>query len=137
MAKPGFAAAGISSLRTWKGLIYSDANTPYNASMGLRFRRSIKLLPGVRLNLSKSGIGVSAGASGLRVGVDSKGRGYTSAGIPGTGLSTRQFVGQSTPPDATVGHANSIGTLGIVIFIILGIAIVGALLLVVYSTPVY
>jgi len=62
--------------------------------MGLRFRRSIKVLPGVRLNLSKSGIGISAGVRGLRVGLDAKGRRYASAGLPGTGLSSRRYIGR-------------------------------------------
>ena len=54
--------------------------------MSLRFRRSIKLIPGVRLNFSKSAIGLSVGVPGARVSINSKGDIYTSAGIPGTGL---------------------------------------------------
>ena len=37
--------------------------------MPLRFHRSLKLLPGVRLNISKRGLGISAGVPGLRVGL--------------------------------------------------------------------
>ena len=55
--------------------------------MGLRFRKSISLLPGVRLNISKSGIGVSAGVPGLRGSINSSGRVTGTAGIPGTGVS--------------------------------------------------
>lgn len=58
--------------------------------MGLRIRRSIRILPGVRLNLGKTGVGISAGVRGLRVGVDSRGRPYSSVGIPGTGISYRE-----------------------------------------------
>lgn len=54
--------------------------------MSLRFRRSITLIPGVRLNFSKSAIGLSVGVPGARVSINSKGDMYTSAGIPGTGL---------------------------------------------------
>lgn len=54
--------------------------------MSLRFRRSIKLIPGVRLNFSKSTVGLSVGVPGARVSVNSKGDVYASAGIPGTGL---------------------------------------------------
>lgn len=54
--------------------------------MSLRFRRSIKLIPGVRLNFSKSAIGLSVGVPGARVSVNTKGDVYTSAGIPGTGI---------------------------------------------------
>ena len=54
--------------------------------MSLRFRRSIKLIPGVRLNFSKSAIGLSVGVPGARVSINSKGDLYSSVGIPGTGL---------------------------------------------------
>jgi hypothetical protein len=40
--------------------------------MGLYFRKSFKYGP-VRINLSKSGIGVSAGIKGARVGIGPKG----------------------------------------------------------------
>jgi hypothetical protein len=53
--------------------------------MSLRFRRSIKLLPGVHVNLGLHGAGLSVGARGLHVGVNRRGV-YSSAGIPGTGL---------------------------------------------------
>ena len=52
-----------------------------------RFRRSIKLGPGVRLNVGKTGIGVSAGVRGARRTFHSSGRQTSSVGIPGTGLS--------------------------------------------------
>jgi Protein of unknown function (DUF4236) len=51
-----------------------------------RFRRSIKLGPGVRLNVSKTGIGASVGVRGARRSFHSSGRETTSVGIPGTGL---------------------------------------------------
>jgi hypothetical protein len=53
--------------------------------MGLYFRKRIGLGP-LALNFSKSGIGISAGVRGLRAGVSSHRRVYTSAGLPGTGL---------------------------------------------------
>jgi hypothetical protein len=64
--------------------------------MAWRFRRSLKLGP-LRLNLSKSGIGVSAGVRGFRVGTDAKGRTYAAASIPGTGLYNRAYYGASKP----------------------------------------
>jgi tetratricopeptide (TPR) repeat protein len=59
--------------------------------MGFSFRKSVRFGP-VRFNLSKSGIGTSIGVKGLRVGVDSKGRTYGSAGIPGTGIYGRKYA---------------------------------------------
>jgi hypothetical protein len=54
--------------------------------MGFRFRRSFRLMPGVRLNLSKSGVSASLGRRGAWLTVGSKGTRAT-VGIPGTGLS--------------------------------------------------
>ncbi|HOG64627.1 MAG TPA: DUF4236 domain-containing protein [Spirochaetota bacterium] len=56
--------------------------------MGFIFRKSVNLGP-IRLNFGKNGIGVSTGIPGLRVGRNSKGKTYGSAGIPGTGMSWR------------------------------------------------
>lgn len=55
--------------------------------MALRFRKSIKVAPGVRLNISKKSIGVSAGVKGYRKSINSSGRVTTSIGVPGTGVS--------------------------------------------------
>lgn len=55
--------------------------------MGIRFRKSIKLGKGLRLNLSKSGIGFSWGIPGFRVTKTAKGRTRTTLSIPGTGVS--------------------------------------------------
>jgi tetratricopeptide (TPR) repeat protein len=53
--------------------------------MGFRMRKSIRVAPGVRLNVSKRGIGASVGAGGLRYSAHSSGRRTVSArtGIPG------------------------------------------------------
>jgi hypothetical protein len=59
--------------------------------VGFRFRRSVKLLPGVRLNLSGGGSSVSLGPRGLHYTVGPNGTRVT-AGIPGTGLSWTQYT---------------------------------------------
>ena len=51
-----------------------------------RYQKRVTVAPGVRLNVSKSGVGLSAGVPGARVGIDSKGRTYESAGVPGSGV---------------------------------------------------
>ncbi|MBD3110178.1 DUF4236 domain-containing protein [Bacillus sp. AGMB 02131] len=55
--------------------------------MGFGFRKSFKVAPGVRINVSKRGIGASVGTKGLRYSVNSSGQRRTTASIPGTGLS--------------------------------------------------
>ena len=54
--------------------------------MGLRFRRSITLCKGVKLNVGKTGVSISAGIPGFRKTIHSSGRVTTSVGIPGSGL---------------------------------------------------
>lgn len=60
--------------------------------MGLRFHRVFSVLPGVRINVSKSGLSASVGPRGADVNIGRHGV-TTNAGIPGTGLSYRQKMG--------------------------------------------
>jgi L,D-peptidoglycan transpeptidase YkuD (ErfK/YbiS/YcfS/YnhG family) len=55
-------------------------------NMSLRFRKRIKIFPGVWFNLSKSGISTSIGGKGLTVNLKD-GKTKTTVGIPGSGLS--------------------------------------------------
>jgi Protein of unknown function (DUF4236) len=54
--------------------------------MGLFFRKRLARFGPLSVNLSRSGIGISAGVRGLRAGITSHRGVYTSAGLPGTGL---------------------------------------------------
>lgn len=54
--------------------------------MSLRFRRSVQIAPGVKLNLTKTGLGLTAGVRGAHYSVNTSGRVTRSVGIPGTGL---------------------------------------------------
>lgn len=59
--------------------------------MGLRLQRRVRLFPGCHLNLSASGLGVSLGGRGAHIGITARGQRYVSAGIPGTGVSWREY----------------------------------------------
>src|SRR5262249_29228172 len=60
--------------------------------MGFRFRRSIKVLPGVRLNFGKKGLNsLSVGRRGASVNFSNRGT-RRSIGLPGTGLSYSTFT---------------------------------------------
>jgi hypothetical protein len=61
-----------------------------------RFRRSIRLFPGLRFNLSKSGVSLSAGVTGLHYTVGAKGTRAT-VGLPGSGLSYTDYQPHSKP----------------------------------------
>lgn len=56
--------------------------------MGFRFRRSVHLFPGVRLNASKSGLLASFGTRGAWLTVGKR----ATIGLPGTGISYSQRV---------------------------------------------
>lgn len=55
--------------------------------MGLRFRKSINLGGGAKINLSKSGVGYSIGTKGARITKKASGGSKTTLSVPGTGIS--------------------------------------------------
>lgn len=67
--------------------------------MGWRFQKRIKIMPGVRVNLSRSGVSASAGVPGASVNAGKDGA-FANAGLPGTGLSSRSKLGGKTGPRA-------------------------------------
>jgi hypothetical protein len=71
--------------------------------MSLRFRRRIKILPGVHLNISKSGISTSVGVRGASLTLGKRGN-YVNTGIPGTGISWRSKL-DSSPRSSTMAEA--------------------------------
>jgi len=54
--------------------------------VGLRYRSSIRLVKGLRINLSKSGASLSVGRPGATVNLGKRGV-RTTVGLPGTGIS--------------------------------------------------
>lgn len=54
--------------------------------MGFRFRKSIKIAPGVKLNFNKKSTGITFGGKGFHYTVNSNGKRTKSVGVPGTGL---------------------------------------------------
>lgn len=62
--------------------------------MAFKFRKRIKIAPGVTVNVSKSGISGTVGAPGASVNIGKKGA-YLNTGIPGTGIYDRQKIGGS------------------------------------------
>lgn len=58
--------------------------------MAIRIRKSFKVAPGVRLNVSKSGISTSIGGKGVTANLSKKGTRVTGS-IPGTGISASKL----------------------------------------------
>ena len=86
--------------------------------MSFRFRKTIRLLPGLRLNLSKSGVSASVGKAGATVNLSDKGVRGT-VGLPGTGISYSERLATGEP--ATGGKTSR--WLIVTLLLALGIAI--------------
>ncbi|MFV3368437.1 DUF4236 domain-containing protein [Pseudomonas sp. NY15435] len=76
--------------------------------MAIRFRKSIKIAPGVRLNVSKSGVSTSIGGKGLTTNLSKKGTRVT-ASIPGTGLSASKSYAKA--PQAATPKSGSLSAI--------------------------
>ena len=70
--------------------------------MSLRFRKRVKVLPGVNLNFGKGGVSTTVGKRGASVNVGKQGVRATT-GLPGSGLHYSQKIqeGDAAPPPAS------------------------------------
>ncbi|WP_404417280.1 DUF4236 domain-containing protein [Vreelandella aquamarina] len=73
--------------------------------MAFRFQRRIKLAPGVRLNLSKRGLGLSVGPRGASLSIGPSGA-HAHAGLPGTGLAYRTKLNRKTSQGSSTHEAS-------------------------------
>ena len=64
--------------------------------MGFRIRKTIKILPGVKINLSNSGISTTVGGRGASVNIKRGRKTKTTLSIPGTGLSHTSYSGSNS-----------------------------------------
>jgi hypothetical protein len=71
--------------------------------MGFRFRKSVKLAPGIRMNFSGSGISWTVGPRGASVGIGKRGT-YINSGIPGTGFSSRHRLSDRGSTNRTTAN---------------------------------
>lgn len=78
--------------------------------MGFRFQKRIRILPGVHINLSKTGISTSVGGKGLTVNLRGD-KVKTTVGLPGTGMSYSET--------SSVGGGSSGGVVLLIIAVVL------------------
>lgn len=64
--------------------------------MGFRFRRSIKIVPGIRFNINKESTSITMGTRGVHHTINSSGSKTTSVGLPGSGLSYTTRTGSKS-----------------------------------------
>jgi hypothetical protein len=78
--------------------------------MSWRFRKSFKVIPGVKLNLTARGLSATFGAAPFSVNVGPRGV-YRNVSIPGTGIWDRQRIGgpSSHPPAGELPSADTPG----------------------------
>ena len=89
--------------------------------MGFFFRKSISVGP-VRLNFSRSGVGVSTGVRGLRSGINAKGKSYVAGGRYGVYFRQNLSNGGDIPGHIEAG-AHWIAVL--VVGFLLGVIVAG------------
>jgi hypothetical protein len=71
--------------------------------VGFRARKSFKLVPGVRMTVSKSGVGYSVGGKGMRLTKRARGGWQGTVSAPGSGLSYTGSLGRSGSRRRTMG----------------------------------
>lgn len=73
--------------------------------MGWRYRKYIKIAPGVKLNISKSGVSTTIGGKGASVNIGKNGA-YLNTSISGTGLYRRDKLYSSKGKNKNKWHSN-------------------------------
>lgn len=66
-----------------------------------RLRKSFRIFPGIRINLSKTGIGASVGFKGFRLTKRADGKVHRTISLPGTGISFVDTLGTKEEPKNT------------------------------------
>ena len=82
----------------------TGSNEKRESGMGFRFRKSINLGGGFKINLSKSGIGYSFGTKGYRVTKKASGGTRSTLSVPGTGISYVHETNGKSRNHANVGN---------------------------------
>ena len=90
--------------------------------MGFRFRRRLRVVPGIYLNFSKSGVSTSIGRRGATLNLSGNGA-RTTVGLPGTGLSYRSKPVPWSQPGAGAGQQPSALAVVIVAVVLIGVLV--------------
>lgn len=115
--------------------------------MAWKYRKRIKIAPGVTINVSRSGVSTTIGPKGASVNIGKKGT-YLNTSIPGTGIYDRQKIGSGTSRHSSVmssqdttGDGNTSGYDNAGCFWFIGIAVVTMLVIYVitgkFDLPMY
>ena len=87
--------------------------------MGFRFRKSIRLGKGIKLNINSKSTSVTFGSKGFHHTISSTGKTRTTVSIPGTGISYSTTGGQNTNRQ-TVSYSSKSKSTALVLCIFFG-----------------
>lgn len=82
--------------------------------MSIRFRRSVRICKGLRINFSASGVSYTVGMRGASLTMGKRGT-YLNTGIPGTGISSRERIDR--PERVTKSNQSSLPTTTLTILV--------------------
>ena len=104
--------------------------------MGWRFRKSIKILPGVRLNLGKRGLtSATVGGRWLKTNVSGRGVRHT-VSAPGTGLSYQTETSGRSRARGDSGNTDAWPSAVKLLLVVLGLVLALALVLVIAAVVI-
>lgn len=91
--------------------------------MGLKYRKQIKIAPGVKLNINKKSASISVGGKGLSKTISTTGKTTTTVGIPGSGLSysttdSTKKPSESNPSDIQANPSEAYSTCSTICFVL-------------------
>jgi hypothetical protein len=85
-------------------MVTTPSSPSLRLDMAWRFRKSVKVFPGVRINIGKKGISTTIGVRGASVNISNRGT-FLNTGVPGTGLSNRSRIDTPDRP-ASIPRGN-------------------------------
>src|ERR1035438_10471157 len=92
--------------KTLCNVFYTTDSIQRRIIVSWRFRKTFKVLPGVKLNLTARGLSATIGAAPFSINVGPKGV-YRNMSIPGTGIWDRQRIGgPSSQPSGIQGPSD-------------------------------
>src|ERR1700722_19645856 len=97
-----YPSCSVSFVKISDG-VDDNRSSAYKFNVSWRFRKSFKVLPGVRLNLTSRGLSATVGVAPLSLNIGPRGV-YANTSIPGPGIGDRQ---RFDVPSATSNNSDT------------------------------
>lgn len=98
--------------------------------MAFKFRRTMKIAPGLRVNLTHRGVSARVGGRGAGYTINANGKQHISAGIPGSGIHVSEQIAparkrrKAAPADSNLAQGLPPSTAGEKFFMAIGALVV-------------